>query len=129
MFKKILLSFFILISFILSTFVYAREVQLKDYIDPLNISANSDSQVGITNSFSFAVATILDQVFGILGIIALCIIIYSGIKYILSFGKKDQAKKALNYMTWAAIGLVVIFLSYAVVKFILQQIIKIGQGA
>jgi len=130
MFKKILLSLFMFMFCTLPVFAdnTTRDVQLKDYIDPLNISETSDSQSGITNSVSFAVGTILDQVFGILGIIALCLVVYSGIQYILSLGKSDKAKKALNYMIWAAIGLAVIFTSYAIVKFVLQQIVKIGQG-
>ena len=130
MFKKILLSLFMFMFCTLPVFVFSatRDVQLKDYIDPLNISETSDSQNGITNSVSFAVGTVLDQVFGILGIAALCLVIYSGIQYISSLGNAGKAKKALGYMMWAAIGLAVIFASYAIVKFVLQQIVKIGQG-
>ncbi|HPO11389.1 MAG TPA: hypothetical protein PLM63_02310 [bacterium] len=127
MLKKKIISFLFLSLFYITP-VLAAEVELKDYIDPLNISSQSDSQVGIVNSVAFTVGTILDQVFGILGIVALCIIVYSGIIYIRSLGKNDKANKALKYMEWAAIGLVVIFFSYAVVKFVLSEIVKIGKG-
>ncbi len=123
--KKIILS--LLLSIIFTSSVFAADVQLKDYIDPLNISSQSDSQVGVVNSVAFAVGKVLDQVFGILGIIALCIIVYSGILYITSLGKSEKAKQSLKYMQWAVIGLVVIFLSYAIVRFVLNEIPKIGQ--
>ncbi len=123
--KKIILS--LLLSIIFTSSAFAADVQLKDYIDPLNISSQSDSQVGVVNSVAFAVGKVLDQVFGILGIIALCIIVYSGILYITSLGKSEKAKQSLKYMQWAVIGLVVIFLSYAIVRFVLNEIPKIGQ--
>lgn len=125
MFKKIISFLFLFMFYVIP--VFAADVQLKDYIDPLGISNKSDSQVGIVNSLSFTVSSVLDQIFGILGIIALCIVIYSGIRYVTSLGKNDKAKDALKYMLWAVIGLVVIFFSYAVVKFVLQQIVKVGQ--
>lgn len=127
MFKKILISIFIFLFTVTPTL--AAPAQLKDYIDPLNMSdkSNSNSASGLTNTVSFTVGTVLDQVFGILGIFALALIIYSGIKYIISFGNKDKAKKARDFMIWAAIGLVVIFLSYAVVKFVLEKIVTIGK--
>lgn len=126
MLKKKIISFLFLSLFYITP-VLAAEVELKDYIDPLNISSQSDSQVGVVNSVAFAVGKVLDQVFGILGIIALCIIVYSGILYITSLGKSEKAKQSLKYMQWAVIGLVVIFLSYAIVRFVLNEIPKIGQ--
>ena len=127
MFKKILISIFIFLFTVTPTL--AAPAQLKDYIDPLNMSdkSNSNSASGLTNTVSFTVGTVLDQVFGILGIFALALIIYSGIKYIISFGNVKKAKEARDFMIWAAIGLVVIFLSYAVVKFVLEKIVTIGK--
>ena len=114
-FAKILLPIFIfLISF---TFTFA--VELKEYIDPINVSGD-DGNIALT------VVKVLNQIFGIIGILALAIFVFSGVKYIASFGKAEEAKKALEYMRWAVVGLLIIFLSYAFIRFVFEQIFKIG---
>jgi hypothetical protein len=52
------------------------------------------------------------------GLIALIIIIYSGIRYMTSKGDQTVVDSAKKSMTYAIIGLVVIFLSFFIVSLI-----------
>lgn len=52
------------------------------------------------------------------GVLALILIIYSGIKYITSRGDQTAIDSAKKTLTYAIIGLIVIFLSFFIVKLI-----------
>lgn len=54
------------------------------------------------------------------GVIALVLIIYSGIKYIMSRGDQTKIDEAKKTLTYAIIGLIVIFLSFFIVQLISQ---------
>ncbi len=50
------------------------------------------------------------------GISALFLIIYSGIKYIRSGGDQEKIKSARETLMYAIIGLIIILMSFAIVK-------------
>jgi hypothetical protein len=52
------------------------------------------------------------------GLIALVLIIYSGVRYITSRGDEQKLADAKRTLTWALIGLVIIFLSFFIVGLI-----------
>lgn len=52
------------------------------------------------------------------GVVALFMIIYSGIRYITSAGDPKAVEGARNTLTWAIVGLVVIILAYTIISFI-----------
>jgi lysylphosphatidylglycerol synthetase-like protein (DUF2156 family) len=54
------------------------------------------------------------------GVVALILIIYSGIKYITSRGDQTAIDSAKKTLTYAIIGLIVIFLSFFIVQLISQ---------
>lgn len=72
-------------------------------------------------------ALILNALFGLLGIVAVAMIIYGGFLYMTSQGKEDQIKKAKNILVTAAIGLVIIFSAFALANFIINSIINAQQ--
>ncbi len=55
-------------------------------------------------------------VFG--GVVALFYIIYSGIKFVRSGGDQEKVKSARETLTYAIIGLIIIFLSFGIVNVI-----------
>ena len=55
----------------------------------------------------------------LLGMVALIIVLYAGIQYVLSIGKEEQATKAKDLLIRAAIGVIVILVSLAVVNFVI----------
>lgn len=60
----------------------------------------------------------------IIGIIAVVMIMISGIKYITSQGDPAQINSAKNTALYAAIGLVIVALSQVIVRFVLSRFTK-----
>lgn len=54
------------------------------------------------------------------GVVALFFIIYAGVKYIRSGGEQEKVKSARETLTYAIIGLVVVFLSFGIVRIIAE---------
>mgnify|MGYP000911800980 FL=1 len=71
---------------------------------------------------------IIDWVLGFAALIAVLFIIISGIRWIIAAGNADQAKSARQALTSAVIGLIIIILSYFIVRFViaLPTILKIS---
>lgn len=66
----------------------------------------------------------LKGMLGFVGTIALVMIVYAGVTWMLAGvrGSANDIKKAQDTMFWAVIGLTVIFSSYAIVHFIVNNI-------
>lgn len=91
--------------------------------------AGSDS-VSLTNPLGTPgpdIPTLIGQVInaalGVVGSIALVMFIYGGFTWMTAAGNAEQVTKGKNIIVWAAIGLVVIFASYALVRFVIQDAI------
>lgn len=63
------------------------------------------------------VANILSTAVGMVGALALLMFIYGGLRWLTSGGEPAKIQAGKDAMKWAAIGLVVIFSSYALVTF------------
>ncbi len=66
--------------------------------------------------------------FFIVGALAVIMIIYSGIQYVISAGDSGKVAKAKNTLTYSIVGLVIAFLAYAIVNWILGQLQNGGTG-
>jgi len=66
--------------------------------------------------------TVINVALGLIGLIAVIIIIYGGIQYMTSTGDSTKVKKAKDTILYGIIGLVVALLAYAIVKFVLGAI-------
>ena len=70
---------------------------------------------------STAISTVLELAFGALGSIAFIVMVYAGMKFVLSRGNADAVAKARNTIVYATIGLILSILSFAIVRFILRR--------
>lgn len=66
--------------------------------------------------------------FFIVGALAVIMIIYSGIQYVISAGDSGKVAKAKNTLTYSIVGLVIAVLAYAIVNWIISQIQNGGTG-
>jgi len=57
---------------------------------------------------------------GVLGSIALAIIVYGGVLWMTAAGNAEQQKKGMQAVTWAGLGIVIIFASYAIVDLVIE---------
>lgn len=72
---------------------------------------------------------IIKAAMGFIGAVALILFMYGGLTIMISRGSSDSIKKGKNIMVWAAIGIIIIFSSYAIVSFIIEKIPKTSSSA
>lgn len=68
------------------------------------------------------IGRVIEFVIGLAGTAALAMFIYGGVRWLTSGGREDFINKGREAMQWAAIGLIIVFSSYVLVKFVLQVI-------
>ena len=66
------------------------------------------------------VTTLISVVLGLIGILAVCVMIYGGITYVTSTGSPEKTMRARNIILYGLVGLVVAGLAYAIVYFVSQ---------
>lgn len=70
------------------------------------------------------VVNLIRMFLGFLALVFLVIILYAGFKWMTSAGNSETIDKAKKIMTSALIGLLVIFLSYAITAFIFNVVLS-----
>jgi energy-converting hydrogenase Eha subunit E len=107
--KKIIISFLVFFFLALPT---------------VSLAVSIDNPLGDTKTPELLIGEVINTIFGIVGSLALLMFIYGGLTWMTSSGSSEAIKKGKNVIVWAAIGMAVIFLSYALVRFII-----VGVGA
>lgn len=74
---------------------------------------------GCGTSLRQTVVTIINYFLGFLGLLAVIMIIYGGFLYVSSAGNEENVGKAKKIILYAAVGIVMIALSYLIVRTIL----------
>jgi len=57
---------------------------------------------------------------GIMGSLALTMIVYGGILWMTAMGNGDREKKGFSIIVWSSLGIAVIFASYALVDLVFE---------
>jgi len=70
------------------------------------------------------IAGIVNILLAILAIVFLILIIYGGYAWMTAMGQEDKIKKAKQIIINAAIGLLIVILSYAIVNFVITLLIN-----
>lgn len=85
--------------------------------NPINIPSEAKDA-----PIPYLLGKIIKSILGIAGSLALVMFIYGGASWMLSGGNQEQVAKGKNIIIWATIGIVIIFTSYALVKFVLTTV-------
>lgn len=64
------------------------------------------------------VSTVINTMLFIAGLLAVIMIIFSGIRYISSHGDKSQVESAKNTLIYSVVGLVIAIIAYALVNWV-----------
>ena len=72
------------------------------------------------NNVQSLLGNFIKLLLGILGTLALVMIMYGGFLFMTANGNADNKKKAVGIFVWSTLGIVIIFSSYAVVNFVLD---------
>ena len=87
-------------------------------INPLGEGATTDPRL--------IIGRIISAILGIIGSISLVIFIYGGWEIMSSMGDSGKIHKGRDTMIYAAIGLIVIFASYAIASYVVNTISGAG---
>lgn len=71
-----------------------------------------------------AVIGIINGVVGVLALVCVIVIIIGGVNYMTSSGDAGKVKKAKDTILYGVIGLVVCVLAFAIVNFVISNILK-----
>ena len=85
-----------------------------------------NKDVQITN-LAGLITPILNIMFYVAVFLAFYYLVWGAIQYIMAQGKKEDLAKARARITWALIGLIIIFLSFTIAKYA-AEIFKPGIG-
>lgn len=69
-----------------------------------------------------AVDTIFNIVFGVMGAVALIVLLLASLKYVISRGDPGEVAKAKNAIIYAVIGLVVVASAFTIVSFVVDKV-------
>lgn len=72
-----------------------------------------------TTSVPEVVGRVINAGLGVIGSITLLVFIYGGLLWLTSGGEAEKVEKGKESMKWAAIGVIIVFSSYALVKFVI----------
>lgn len=76
----------------------------------------SISKVATLQCIPAVLSNVVDWALGLAGIVAVFFIIFSGIKFLTSGGDPKQVEGARKTLTYAIIGLIIVFFSFAIIK-------------
>lgn len=81
--------------------------------NPLSSSATPQKMIG----------KIINIIMGLVGSLALIMFIFGGISWMTAGGNEEKVKKSIGIIVWSVIGLAAIFLSYALVRLLITNVI------
>ncbi len=72
-----------------------------------------------TDSIPVLIARVINAFLGIVGSIAFLMFVWGGFNWLISGGSSEKIEKGKKAMTYAVIGMIIVFSSYALVRFVL----------
>jgi len=84
--------------------------------DPLGLGADAQGSQKL-------IGRVIGAALGIVGSLALAMFIFGGFLWMTAMGNADKVKKGRDTMIWAALGLVIIFTAYALITFVLTNVL------
>ena len=90
-----------------------------------NSSADTLAECNIIKDDSLipTVNDIINAIIGILGLVAVLVIVLAGVSYTTSAGDPAKAKKAKDAILYGVIGLIIAILAFAIVNFALTSVL------
>ncbi len=131
--KKVL---FTILTFIVAAWILAPTAlaaySIPGEYQPNNIAESwveqNSEAMGDTESYgalavTYILADLVSGLIGITGVIAVYFLVSNSLQYATSFGQQDKIDKAKKGIMWSIIGLFVIMLAYAIVRFVIKIVL------
>ena len=100
----------------------ASAISIQEGADAARAEGMPTELIGNNGVFSRITNTILL----IVGLISVIMLVYGGLRYILSGGDSKKVTDAKNTVLYAIIGLIISLLAFAIVNFVLNSVIGVG---
>lgn len=91
------------------------------------VTTTSNAAGGL--SMQTVISTVIGTMLFIVGLLAVVMLIYGGIRYVTSHGDKAQVTAAKETIMYAVVGLVVAIAAFAVVQWITNDVFKGGASS
>lgn len=78
--------------------------------------------IGLEGGLVDMIANIVKVGLGLVGAVALAVIVYGGFLYVSAAGDETQIKKAKTVIIYTVIGIIVIGVAYALVEFVIGAV-------
>ncbi len=98
---------------------YTVFAQGTGFLSPTDSPGRIANATGGESSARNLILTIVNFFLGFLGLIAVLMVIYGGVLIVTSSGDPGKADKGKKILTYAAMGIIIILLSFAIVSTIL----------
>lgn len=95
------------------------------FAQELDLGLNSAESIGLgTKDIRETVGSVIKAFMGLLGIVAVCIILLGGFKWMTAMGSEEKVSQAKNLIISGIIGLVIILSAYAIAAFVINAILN-----
>lgn len=125
--KKILLAFGLIFAFattiVVTSNVLDNQAHAEGAADLIQKGADSTGQKDSRSAGDLAKDFVNIMLFAV-GILAVIMLIWGGIRYVLSGGDSGAVSSAKKTILYAVVGLIVAILAYAIVNFVITTIAK-----
>ncbi|OGL72294.1 hypothetical protein A3D69_03800 [Candidatus Uhrbacteria bacterium RIFCSPHIGHO2_02_FULL_54_11] len=78
---------------------------------------------GDSSNLPTLIGNIINVILGLLGIVFVVLVIYSGIQYMLSRGESKKVEEATGNIRTAIIGLIITVAAYAISNYVIQALV------
>jgi hypothetical protein len=117
--KKWLFSLMVCLAIMMPAVVLAQTT------GPVNVYINEiGAELGLgTRDVRLVIASIINVALGLLGIVAVVIIIYGGLTWMTAGGDQKKVDSAKHILTAGIIGLIIILSAYAIARFVVSSLL------
>lgn len=91
---------------------------------PCQIDDGAGNKQTAESKANTIVASVINLISIVVGVIAVFMIIYGGFRFLTSAGNPESTKVAKNAILYAIIGLVIVAFAQVIVKFVLNKIVS-----
>lgn len=124
---SILTLLFLITILVAPVYVQAQQARTEGKAGVQDQTPGTSCQGGLCNPLNVddprvIIGNIISALLGIVGSLALAVFIFGGFTWVTAAGNDEKIKKGKEILMWATFGLVVIFFSYAMVKFVITAL-------
>jgi len=93
-------------------------------INPVSGQVTLRNPLGDTTDMYAFIGRLIRNTLGVVGSVALVMFVVGGLIWMTSGGNEQRIKKGKDILTWATMGLIIIFTSYAIIRFVFDILLN-----